>query len=205
MYSEDLRVENKVIPVKSAQREWFERWLLADEGYLPAKFPQSVVLLHPGTVETGNSEKPFAGPPAVDEELSLEQALVLDRVLLSVLNPGTQCTSARYGGFVDKNHGADLIDSGYVRSVGHLIYYLSAGILAECSFSTAKDENCFDGLFPQSFLWPDDHSWFVSSMPDLDFTVIGCDEALAERLVAEPVLSTRHWPDVPIMRTGRPV
>lgn len=66
-------------------------------------------------------------------------------------------------------------------------YFVGAAALGECLFLDSVDDEL--GIFDQSFLWANDRSWFVSSMPDLAFAVIGCGDDLADRLLSNSTLA----------------
>lgn len=187
--------------VDSRQTEWFSNWTLADEGFLPSSYSRSIVLLHPGTMETNDPSMPFSGPDAADADMSDAQAKVLDQVLVETLDPETPCTFGRYGGYLDNSHRSELAERGLVRISNRLTYYLGSGPLSACSFTdAAKDAG---GFLTQSFLWADDQSWFVSSEPDLAFTVVGCDDKLANRLLGESLLNPRECLNLPVANLPR--
>lgn len=186
----------QVKTVDSWQTQWFSEWIGVDEGFLPSPYPRSIALLHPGTLETDNPSLPFAGPNAADANLSSEQAEALDRALLDTFGPEIPCTFGRYGGYLDDSHRSELEEIGLTCVKGRLVYYLGAGQLSTCSFVDAELDA--SGFFTQSFLWADDQSWFVSSEPDLAFTIVGCDDKLANRLLKETVLSPRECLNLPV-------
>lgn len=177
------------------QCEWLTAWIRTGKGFLPSDYPRTIALLHPGTTETNDPEMPFRGSDAADENLSEEQAAILDQVLLGAFGPETQCNFGRYGGYLDASHQKELLEMGLTRVADRLIYYFGADKLSGCLFVQAA-EDAF-GFLAQSFLWADDRSWFISSEPDLAFTVIGCDDNLADRLLAEAKLGSRECSILP--------
>lgn len=69
-------------------------------------------------------------------------------------------------------------------------YFVGAAALGECLFLDSVDDEL--GIFDQSFLRANDRSWFVSSMPDLAFAVIGCGDGLADRLLSSAALGAHE-------------
>lgn len=112
------------------QTKWFLEWTLVDEGFLPAVYPRSIVLLHPGTMETDDPSMPFSGPDAADADLTDKQAKVLDQVLLESFGPETPCVFGRYGGYLEESHRSELTARGLARVANRLTYYLGAGPLS---------------------------------------------------------------------------
>ena len=184
---------------------WFNNWAGRDEDstgltLLPRRYPREVALLHPGTGPADDHFLPFKAPDATDAPLSDEQVAALEEILLTSFPGNLACCLALYGGYIDLDDldGPQGFPHPHARWViARLPYALFGAPLDETLFSSVEDRW---GVWPHvelSFLWAADRSWFIASAPDLAFTVIGCEDQLAERLLATPALRphemTRHY------------
>lgn len=207
--------------VSATERDWFSGWLARDRGFLPGRFRRSIATLYLATCEneieaapalpsdaepvgepTRAPERepdsaPKHGEPAIAADGPSDvQIEALDRLIMDSGEAGTPCTIALYAGDIDAHRTAELIAQGLTPVAGRLPYLLYAAPLAEGLFA-ATTERWGDTL-PQCFLWPEDRSWFVASAPDLPYTVVGCGDAFAERLLAEPALEALEWRGNPV-------
>lgn len=178
---------------QASEREFFAAWVARDEGFLPQEFPRVVAILHPGTVEVPGGEVPYLAPNSDDENIDDAQGAVLEQIIASSAPPETVCNVAFYGGFMNPGEEVGLIDAGLERVSGRLKYFLGATTLAQAGILMLRES--FDLLLEPSYIWPDSRDWFVASAPDLAFTVVGCNEALAQRLLDAPGLDSRLWPE----------
>jgi|GEM_PF-6033563 len=193
--------------VSPAQRDWFAHWHETkwDGGspmFLPQKYPREIAVLHPGAVPISDPALivPFKIPDNSDDYLQnpWEQAEVLDLILLDTFDPETSCTLGVYGGYL--NPGTDRgVSMGFIEPdatwvFSNVGYVLFAAPLKEALSSAVQDRWREVGFVFLSHIWPDDHSWFLVVNPDFDFTVIGCDDELAEKLLAQPELNAREMP-----------
>lgn len=186
-------IRELIFPSRASERELFAAWVASDEGFLPHTFPYAVAILHPGTIEIPGSEVPYLAPNSNDDDLDDEQGAVLDQIIVGSAPPETVCNVAFYGGFMNPGEEVGLIDAGLERVSGRLKYFLGATTLAQAGILTLREK--FDLLLEPSYIWPDSRDWFVASAPDLAFTVVGCNEALAQRLLGAPELDSRLWPE----------
>ena len=171
-----------------------ERWIQSDKAFLPQKFPRVIVLLHPGAVETGRSDLPFAAPNPNNQRLSEAEIAALDAAILDSLSITTPCKFALYGGYTKGPERQRLEKIGLTPIDGRLRYLVGAGELRKCLFRATEEE--FGPFMELSYLWAQDESWFVASPPDVDFTAIGCSNTLADRLLADEILETRNYPQL---------
>ncbi|MBC9944765.1 hypothetical protein ICL81_09615 [Leucobacter sp. cx-328] len=176
---------------QASEREFFAAWIARDEGFLPQEFPYAVAILHPGTVEVPGGDIPYLAPNPHDDDLDDEQAAVLDQIIGSSAPEESTCNVAFYGGFMEEEEEAGLIDAGLDRVSGRLKYLLGATLLAKAGVLVLRES--LDLLLEPSYIWPDSREWFVASAPDLAFTVVGCQQELAQRLLDAPGLDSRLW------------
>ncbi|WP_067812706.1 hypothetical protein [Actinomadura kijaniata] len=201
------------------QLSWFAAWVAAsaeqaDGPPLPAAYDHTIAVLHPGAEPaTSDLTAPFLGPSSTEGHPSDGQKTVLERILLTTTGPDTPACLASYD--ADPGSGTDLIitstgpgpasppddavspgspgepplDDLAERVSGHIAYFLVAGSLQELLYTAWEAR--WDYEQPVTVLWPADRTWCLSSDPDLSYTVLGCDHALAARLLAEPVLRAR--------------
>lgn len=182
------------------QADWFRSWIETDETFPENPFPRRIVLLHPGTELVDDDRFPFASPsihgPA-DDPLSPEQAAKVDQILLETAGPDTACSFALYAGYLHEDNPDGLqavsgIDATWHR--GRLNHLLFNGPLDHATFESTEQRWGNTGtLLELSYLWPLDRAWFLASMHDTAVTVIAGGNALAERLLAEPVLDAHEW------------
>ncbi|MGI5164477.1 hypothetical protein ACQEU3_09000 [Spirillospora sp. CA-253888] len=201
------------------QLAWFAAWAAAsaeqaDGPPLPAAYDRTIAVLHPGAEPAADDlTAPFQGPSSVEGHPSDGQKAALDRILLAATGPGAPACLASYD--ADPGSGAeflvtstgpgpgsppddavsadgpgDPLDDIAERVSGHIAYLLVAGPLQDLVYSAWEAR--WDHEQPVTMLWPAGRAWCLSSDPDLAYTVIGCDRALAARLLAEPVLSARE-------------
>lgn len=175
-------------PALAGEEEFFAAWLVRDRDFLPRKFPRAVAILHPGTVEVPDGEIPFLAPNPHDDDLDDDQAGALDGILLEFSDPTERCTVALYGGFMDERQSEGLIGAGLSRLEGRLVYFLGSAKLSQSLVLPLRET--IDLILPVSCIWPETRDWFVASLPDLAFTVVGCSNQIADRLLEEPLLNT---------------
>lgn len=174
--------------------ERFSHWILLDEGFLPQRFPRTVVLVHPEAASTGRSSMPFLAPNVDHEGLSDEQMQAFDQAMLEVLDPALRCGFALYGGYSGPQEQRKLESIGMSAIEGRLRYFIGAGNLRDHLFIPSEDS--FGAFLQLTHLWAQDWSWFVASPPDLDFTAVGCDDRIARRLLSDPVLDAVEVTDL---------
>ncbi|MFI6521378.1 hypothetical protein ACIBF1_37900 [Spirillospora sp. NPDC050679] len=202
------------------QLAWFAAWAAAsaeeaDGPPLPAAYDHTIAVLHPGAEPaTSDLTAPFHGPSSAEGHPSDGQKAALDQILLAATGPGAPACLASYD--ADPGSGTELLvtstgpgpaspqddavsadgpddpplDDIAERVSGHIAYLLVAGPLRDLVYSAWEAR--WDYEQPVTMLWPADRAWCLSSDPDLPYTVIGCDRALADRLLAEPVLRARR-------------
>ncbi|GAA2636102.1 hypothetical protein SMC26_39155 [Actinomadura fulvescens] len=201
------------------QLAWFAAWVAAsaeqaDGPPLPAAYERTIAVLHPGAEPaTSGLTAPFHGPSSAEGHPSDTQKTVLDRILLTTTGPGAPACLASYD--ADPGSGTELLitstgpgpasppdnavsadspgdsslDDLAERASGHIAYLLVAGPLQDLVYTAWEAR--WDYEQPVTMLWPADRTWCLSSDPDLSYTVVGCDETLAARLLAEPILRAR--------------
>ncbi|MDF1488839.1 hypothetical protein [Tessaracoccus caeni] len=187
--------------IENGQLDWFQSWIETFDAFPSDHFDRFVVLLHPGTALVSDDRFPFASPNVhrtSDDPLSDEQQATLDQILLDTYDPDTECHFALYAGFLGDpsqaaSRGFNTPETTW--HPGRLNYVLYSAPLRESVFGTvlepwAAQWNLFLEL---SYLWPSDRSWFLSSTADTAVTIIGCDDALAQKLLAKPSLDAHEW------------
>lgn len=184
-------IRKSFFPSQISEQHFFGAWLARDEGFLPQSFPYVVAILHPGTVEVSGGDIPYLAPNPNDDDLDNEQAAVLDQIIASTVHPGAICNVAFYGGFMNAQEEAGLMDAGLDRVSGRLKYFLGATTVAHAGILSFRER--FKLLLEPSHIWPDNRDWFVASEPDLAFTVVGCQQELAQRMLDAPGLDSRLW------------
>lgn len=187
-----------LLPRFRAERDalrWDQLARAEDVGGLPALAAMAL------TMATGPGHEP-AGPPVPSlQDLTWPQPGELDpasaAALLTQLAPSTTTPHA-----VDVAVWEDWPDVPAERFPGaatvtvadrrHLLLTGPLdGILTPVS--VAPTSSRWDGGPPASGLWwPDDHAWLVSSPVDLPWTYVAGDDALIERLLADPELEGRR-------------
>lgn len=187
--------------IETGQLDWFQSWIETFDSFPSHRFDRFIALLHPGTALVSDDRFPFASPNThrtSDDPLSDKQQVTLDQMLLDAYGPDTECNFALYAGFLGEP--ADAASRGFSNPettwhIGRLSYVLFSAPLRESVFRTVLEPWAAPwSLFLElSYLWPSDRSWFLSSTPDTAVTVIGCDNALAQRLLAEPILDAHEW------------
>lgn len=185
--------------VPDAQVHWFTGWVESTDSIPDDRFARWIVLLHPGTTFVEDDRFPIQSPnvePAVDEDLSDEQAAVLDHVLLDYAGPDAICDFALYAGYFnekDRGRSSGFLEPENTWYQGRLNYVLLSGELADCTFAAVR-RRWGDVHFTElSYLWARDHSWFLASTADTCVTVVGCNDGLAAALLAEPLLNPHEW------------
>jgi hypothetical protein len=187
--------------VDPEQLRWFRSWVeLCDAEppptdnavhYLPPGFARVLVVRHPGTevVAENRDGTPFRGDPSTEGHPSAEQKRRLEQLLMATSGEGAAATLAGYDPVPDDPEPL-LAEATRVRT--HIDYLLVGGVLAELTYTPWEARWPYER--PVSVLWPNDRRWWLHSDPDSSFTVVGCDDELAERLLAEPVLRAVEWP-----------
>lgn len=185
-----IRIGAVVTLVDTETYEWFADWIRSDAGLLPAKYPRRLLVPRPGAIPHDDPEIPFVDPHHADNPLSEAHMVALDDTLRGMCGADQPCTFARYGGFLSDEGEKLACDRGLAPLSARLRYFVGAAALGECLFLDSVDDEL--GIFDQSFLWANDRSWFVSSMPDLAFAVIGCGDGLADRLLSSAALGAHE-------------
>ena len=187
-------IRESFFPAQTSEQHFFGAWLARDDGFLPQQFPFAVATLHPGTVEVPGGDIPYLAPNSNDDDIDDEQAAVLDQIIAISVPSGTICNVAFYGGFMSAEEESGLLEAGLDRVSGRLKYFLGATTVAHAGILSFRES--FDLLLEPSHIWPDSRDWFVASEPDLAFTVVGCQQELAQRLLDAPGLDSRllHGP-----------
>ena len=184
-------IQESYFPVQASERHFFGAWLARDEGFLPRPFPYAVAILHPGTVEVFGGDIPYLAPNSDDDDIDDDQAATLHQIIAASVPSETICNVAFYGGFMCAEEEVRLMEAGLDRVSGRLKYFLGATTVAHAGILSFRDR--FNLLLEPSHIWPDGRDWFVASEPDLAFTVVGCQQELAQRLLNAPGLDSRLW------------
>lgn len=188
-----------IVAIDKAQLAWFKSWIESHDSIPSDHFPRWIAILHPGTYFATGRKFPFhlkTSEEGRDAHPSLEQKRALDRILLESQSPHTACSFALYAGYMDPLRQGS--DSGFNEPTaewysGRLNYVLLAGELADCTFAAVTARWSSVTFTELSYLWADDHSWFLSSTADTSVTVIGCGDEIASSLLAEPGLKAHEW------------
>ncbi len=195
-------VRDMTTAVDPDQLDWFRGWTARASAagprevitlYVPEQFGRVVVVRHPGTVvvEVGPGHVPFRGHPGEEGEPAPFQKWPLERLLVEVSGASAPATLASYDPRPDQP-GRLQAEATRVPDPNHIDYLLVGGMLAELTYTAWEAR--FDEEQPLTVLWPNDRRWWLHSDPDSSFTVVGCDDDVAERLLAEPVLLPVEWP-----------
>jgi hypothetical protein len=190
-------------PVDPDQLSWFRRWVercdagrLRDRAlrYAPQGFARVVVVLHPGTevAEQTRNGTPFRGDSSTEGSPSPGQKRRLEDLLVETSGARAPATLASYDPVPHAEPDPLLAHATRVSDPDHIDYLLVGGELAELTYTPWEERWPYEQ--PVTVLWPEDRRWWLHSDPDSSFTVLGCDDALAERLLAEPVLRAVEWP-----------
>ncbi|WP_313280666.1 hypothetical protein [Timonella senegalensis] len=161
---------------------------------LGSEYARTIVVLHPGSEIKDDGGFPFRAPNSDDERLGEMRERELERVFLSVLGSRFACSLAVYAGFLHGENFQKLINPEGVKYDGDLRYILFNGELGESLFSTVSSRWSASHIVELSFLWARDRSWLMASTPDTAVTIIGCNDELADSLIAAKNLDAFDWP-----------
>lgn len=188
--------------VDPVQLRWFRDWVEQCDAeppstepavqYVPQGFARVVVVLHPGTKVAEVSERdraPFRGDPSSEGHPSAEQKRRLEQLLRQDSGERAAATLASYDP-IPEDPEPLLAEAARVRA--HIDYVLVGGLLTELTYTPWEARWPYER--PLTVLWPGDRRWLLHSDPDSSFTVVGCDDSLADRLLDEPVLRAVTWP-----------
>lgn len=180
-------------PVERDELSWLKAWLLkSNSHYLPHGHIRQLVILHPGaSVDHTNPYVPVVGPYAADGTPAHHQIKTIANILVDTFGSDTTSYAALYDGTPDIPWATDV---GRVAAVveSNVTYAVIRGRLAELLSYDWPAEAI--GIEWVSMLWPANHTWFLTSDPDSAFTVVGCDNVLAEKFLTSPSLSALEIP-----------
>jgi hypothetical protein len=197
------RFQPMTTTIEPEQLRWFRAWVEQAAGepgpagsatcYAPEEFGRVVVVRHPGTEVVAGlpGRVPFRGDPGEEGEPAPAQKRVLERLLLDVTGAGAPATLASYDPLPGQP-GPLPAEAVRVGDPDHIDYLLLGGELAELTYTPWERRWAEEQQV--TVLWPNDRQWWLHSDPDSSFTVVGCDDSLADRLLDEPVLRAVTWP-----------
>lgn len=177
--------------ISQEEAEWFASWMNS-QSTPPIYSKYTIIIPHGENTIDFNREFPVQGSTSTSTEclISPQQAKTLDRTFLNHLAAETPCCLAMYAGFIHTAWGAknNFYEPEGTWMFGLLNYVLFATSLAEGSFG-ATEERWRGVLTERSYLWAEDHSWFVSAHPDAAGTIVGTESNdLAKALLNEKTL-----------------
>lgn len=143
----------------------------------------------------GEADSPPQHLPGLYDEapdrhpLPTAEAAVLAPFLAATTSTPERCWFAVWEGY--GNLTREIASAPQFEVPGRVYHLLSGPVVAASDVVTGVWPSGWSRPLPRQtpdLWWPDDHAWFVASDTDLDWTLVGCNQACRDGILALPEL-----------------